>query len=101
MIRRPPRSRLFPYTTLFRSARPPVLRALPRLGGPFPPARAVDVALPDRVGRRNDRARDALRRRRPARAARPGARLPAAERGPALGCRQDVSKQIGRAPWRG
>src|SRR2546430_7896902 len=26
MIRRPPRSTLFPYTTLFRSARPPVRR---------------------------------------------------------------------------
>src|SRR3712207_6964018 len=34
MIRRPPRSTLFPYTTLFRSPRPPahaVLRPRPRL----------------------------------------------------------------------
>src|SRR3712207_8979335 len=45
MIRRPPRSTLFPYTTLFRS-RPPLLRARP--GGP---SRA------DGRGRR-DRARD-------------------------------------------
>src|SRR3712207_9135517 len=33
MIRRPPRSTLFPYTTLFRSALLPVVRErLPRLG---------------------------------------------------------------------
>src|SRR3712207_8363654 len=33
MIRRPPRSTLFPYTTLFRSARvPPVRRPRPRSG---------------------------------------------------------------------
>src|SRR3712207_8551395 len=30
MIRRPPRSTLFPYTTLFRSARPLLLRRGPR-----------------------------------------------------------------------
>src|SRR2546426_7728532 len=29
MIRRPPRSTLFPYTTLFRSDQPPVLMASP------------------------------------------------------------------------
>src|SRR3712207_9165978 len=29
MIRRPPRSTLFPYTTLFRSQREPVTRVLP------------------------------------------------------------------------
>src|SRR3712207_8946030 len=36
MIRRPPRSTLFPYTTLFRSARPPPLGSLlaPALGQP-------------------------------------------------------------------
>src|SRR2546426_6155856 len=38
MIRRPPRSTLFPYTTLFRSQRPPsgavVLSALTRTKGP-------------------------------------------------------------------
>src|SRR2546423_6238653 len=41
MIRRPPRSTLFPYTTLFRSARPghgPLLRAHP--GGAGTPPRA-------------------------------------------------------------
>src|SRR3954449_3821806 len=40
MIRRPPRSTLFPYTTLFRSQRPP-------RQGPWPRAR--------RAGRRGDR----------------------------------------------
>src|SRR2546427_5541723 len=45
MIRRPPRSTLFPYTTLFRSGRPLLL--LRRLGGqarvclPEPPAAAA------------------------------------------------------------
>src|SRR3712207_7557531 len=34
MIRRPPRSTLFPYTTLFRSARTP--RSWPRRGGRGP-----------------------------------------------------------------
>src|SRR2546430_4204892 len=38
MIRRPPRSTLFPYTTLFRSARQRRLRAIP--GRPQPPTRA-------------------------------------------------------------
>src|SRR2546425_4458281 len=39
MIRRPPRSTLFPYPTLFRSPPPPAARAAcaaARLGGPFP-----------------------------------------------------------------
>src|SRR2546425_13035760 len=31
MIRRPPRSTLFPYTTLFRSVQVTILEALPRL----------------------------------------------------------------------
>src|SRR5436853_1244912 len=31
MIRRPPRSTLFPYTTLFRSLMPPALKNLPPL----------------------------------------------------------------------
>src|SRR3989454_12736572 len=36
MIRRPPRSTLFPYTTLFRSVVPPALaRQLPGLAGGF------------------------------------------------------------------
>src|SRR2546430_8131229 len=33
MIRRPPRSTLFPYTTLFRSLRLPLVGALVALGG--------------------------------------------------------------------
>src|SRR5438093_5694389 len=33
MIRRPPRSTLFPYTTLFRSPRPPVLPGRRHVGG--------------------------------------------------------------------
>src|SRR5882762_1823374 len=33
MIRRPPRSTLFPYTTLFRSRRPPARAVLPRAPG--------------------------------------------------------------------
>src|SRR3712207_8055661 len=38
MIRRPPRSTLFPYTTLFRSARPIVnTRDEPLCGPAFPP----------------------------------------------------------------
>src|SRR2546428_6231464 len=50
MIRRPPRSTLFPYTTLFRSARacglrPPCARAA--AGAPPPPARRAPCA-PDR-----------------------------------------------------
>src|SRR5256885_12143558 len=36
MIRRPPRSTLFPYTTLFRS--PPVLRPPPIPWSPHPPS---------------------------------------------------------------
>src|SRR2546422_7952240 len=37
MIRRPPRSTLFPYTTLFRSSLFSVLRAEPMLGRSFLP----------------------------------------------------------------
>src|SRR5256885_8613802 len=49
MIRRPPRSTLFPYTTLFRSVVP---RARPTpscapLPVPHTPARALSLALPD------------------------------------------------------
>src|SRR5438445_2102208 len=33
MLRRPPRSTLFPYTTLFRSLRPRVRREVDELGG--------------------------------------------------------------------
>src|SRR2546421_6503073 len=48
MIRRPPRSTLFPYTTLFRSAEhwiPLLERALPRDRILLRPAAPVDVAL--------------------------------------------------------
>src|SRR2546430_5678711 len=47
MIRRPPRSTLFPYTTLFRSADRPVLSEICR----FPPLEAAarsDRNLPER-----------------------------------------------------
>src|SRR5687767_15262032 len=57
MTRRPPRSTLFPYTTLFRSARRPLLRALAlRL-------RTHDVV----IGRLCDRVRSHLRRVAPLR----------------------------------
>src|SRR2546430_12198701 len=51
MIRRPPRSTLFPYTTLFRSPRPP---AAPRHGAPPGPKRRRLAAGPlrDRHGDR-------------------------------------------------
>src|SRR2546422_6820419 len=55
MIRRPPRSTLFPYTTLFRSV--PVVDAehqvdAPRrLGGPVPDDPAPDRAVGDDEGR--------------------------------------------------
>src|SRR2546425_9663059 len=39
MIRRPPRSTLFPYTTLFRSAHHAARRARGRLADPLGPAR--------------------------------------------------------------
>src|SRR3989442_3226358 len=48
MIRRPPRSTLFPYTTLFRSAAP--------VGGPLPPGRTDH---PHRAGARRARPREA------------------------------------------
>src|SRR3712207_7195999 len=41
MIRRPPRSTLFPYTTLFRAAEPAVL-------GLHDPTTAIDAATEDR-----------------------------------------------------
>src|SRR5437588_7911216 len=50
MIRRPPRSTLFPYTTLFRSSRG-------RRGGDIFPARR-DGALRHHVGADSDRAAD-------------------------------------------
>src|SRR3712207_8380399 len=61
MIRRPPRSTLFPYTTLFRSANRE-LRHVAALGGQrllfLPPGLPV-------LRRRRDRARPSLRLRRP------------------------------------
>src|SRR3712207_7314598 len=50
MIRRPPRSTLFPYTTLFRSIRR--AHATDRLSDPRPhaPADGIEVRAPDRVG---------------------------------------------------
>src|SRR2546425_1264854 len=44
MIRRPPRSTLFPYTTLFRSQVPGV-RVFPRLDPPLPTPGSYDVEL--------------------------------------------------------
>src|SRR3712207_9340254 len=58
MIRRPPRSTLFPYTTLFRSRRPPHLPAQHGLGRPALPA---GVEAPPR---REAAAGRALRRQR-------------------------------------
>src|SRR2546429_9854690 len=46
MIRRPPRSTLFPYTTLFRSRRPCGTRLAPHVVGIIGPGRAgVGLAL--------------------------------------------------------
>src|SRR2546426_3867014 len=42
MIRRPPRSTLFPYTTLFRSQPP---RPVVAKNGSFPPLKAVDLRV--------------------------------------------------------
>src|SRR6266536_3364992 len=47
MIRRPPRSTLFPYTTLFRSGQP-----VPLVSGRLVPSPAVDPGLPDRKSTR-------------------------------------------------
>src|SRR5690554_7315174 len=58
MIPRPPRSTLFPYTTLFRSCQPgffkltPLLRtamAANRVGGTLISSRWVDVGTPERL----------------------------------------------------
>src|SRR6266536_2505610 len=80
MIRRPPRSTLFPYTTLFRSPPPPNLPWRPPSphtsgpappGGPAPPAGAAGGSgrrpTPDRTERG-----DPPRRRRPRAPRRPG-----------------------------
>src|SRR2546429_1853740 len=55
MIRRPPRSTLFPYTTLFRSGRRPATRGVDRIsrGGAAPHvSRQVRGQLPHGDGRR-------------------------------------------------
>src|SRR2546422_1368373 len=52
MIRRPPRSTLFPYTTLFRSELPVALRTGPRgVLGLRDRAHTLDPRLPDRARR--------------------------------------------------
>src|SRR3712207_7889511 len=61
MIRRPPRSTLFPYTTLFRSPRPqPRPRARSRHGGRRAVLRHVGRDGGEGVGRPGGRRRDAL-----------------------------------------
>src|SRR3712207_8966789 len=54
MIRRPPRSTLFPYTTLFRSQRLAIQPVLPRLPGraAVQPRRAVTAAVGEQGERR-------------------------------------------------
>src|SRR2546430_10707874 len=57
MIRRPPRSTLFPYTTLFRSARDPALVVLSGTGAPAPPGHdglpvspcRIEAYVPERI----------------------------------------------------
>src|SRR6266496_3779600 len=61
MIRRPPRSTLFPYTTLFRSARPQHTRRRPRR-----PGRRVAPGPADGAGRRRAERHRAGRARAPA-----------------------------------
>src|SRR6266481_5860400 len=70
MIRRPPRSTLFPYTTLFRSRRPPRLRARGDARG----RRARGRAARDAAARPRGRTRADVRRR--PRERREGARGP-------------------------
>src|SRR3989442_11535035 len=57
MIRRPPRSTLFPYTTLFRSERPGTSRFAPR-SCPRPPRHLEPCACPEEI-------RESARRCRP------------------------------------
>src|SRR3712207_7236204 len=64
MIRRPPRSTLFPYTTLFRSRRLPLLGVLPHVPGP---GRRPALGVRGDRGVRGRRTQDR----------RPGLRLPA------------------------
>src|SRR3712207_7221859 len=53
MIRRPPRSTLFPYTTLFRSRRPPLLPRLPHGLHPHAHPDLLRRALQDQVEERD------------------------------------------------
>src|SRR3712207_7339657 len=62
MIRRPPRSTLFPYTTLFRSGHPPALGDLRRALGP---RRQLDVRLAQQRLLAQDRPRVGRQRRVP------------------------------------
>src|SRR2546422_6108600 len=55
MIRRPPRSTLFPYTTLFRSRQPP--DAVPRAGARARPGRRALDDLQQRAEGKRDAAR--------------------------------------------
>src|SRR6266498_5195770 len=87
MIRRPPRSTLFPYTTLFRSADPPIARRhVDRGGGPGLPRPRADHGEAPRAGQAQDQGRpDPLPRAGGSRASRPptpraGRRLPRLQR---------------------
>src|SRR3712207_8368040 len=63
MIRRPPRSTLFPYTTLFRSTRPTVgIAGLGRMGHPIA-VNILEAGFPTVVwNRTRDKAKDLLER---------------------------------------
>src|SRR5690349_22913056 len=63
MIRRPPRSTLFPYTTLFRSRRPDRVRPAAGRGPRFQSARCTSP-LRGAQGRRNLRGRRGRRDRK-------------------------------------
>src|SRR5258706_7114748 len=54
MIRRPPRSTLFPYTTLFRSIFASAQDFLPRPPALVPSCLVLDVMLPDLNGLRSE-----------------------------------------------
>src|SRR5256885_1107331 len=87
MIRRPPRSTLFPYTTLFRSPCFPERAAPPRAAAgavpaAAPAAKARHARCPAATARA---ARECSERARPSRAGRP-ARTPAPARGPHRRC---------------
>src|SRR5689334_24039384 len=45
MIRRPPRSTLFPYTTLFRSRRPEATRGLMQFGFTLKPEHSIEQTI--------------------------------------------------------